>query len=221
MPAPVRYDQSLSANAKVLYSEISALVTSGGYCESTNRYFATLYKVNKNTVSEWVRQLIAGGHIKVTYIPNSIVRRIYPTLTHQPAPNGITEVKKRKKEETGTYTEEFEGFWNYYPRKIAKKSAFRCWKTQLKKGNKPFSITLAAKNYMKYCKIEGRIEEKIMHGSTFLGPDDRWEDYATTKEPVDPGALPEYHPDKVDISPEEYEEGSKMAKNLSRKFGAK
>lgn len=63
IPASVRYDKRLSANAKLLYGEITALANSTGYCYATNRYFAELYDVTNTSISLWVKQLIDAGHI--------------------------------------------------------------------------------------------------------------------------------------------------------------
>ena len=42
IPANVRYDKDLQPNAKLLYSELTALTTKRGYCFSSNLYFAKL-----------------------------------------------------------------------------------------------------------------------------------------------------------------------------------
>jgi uncharacterized phage protein (TIGR02220 family) len=63
--ADVRYDDSLSANAKLLYGELTCLCNEKGDCWATNGYFAKLYGVSKVTVSRWINQLKDKGYIKV------------------------------------------------------------------------------------------------------------------------------------------------------------
>lgn len=65
IPATVRYDKALTANAKLLYGEITALCNAKGYCWATNGYFAELYEVSKASISNWIGQLVNGGHLKV------------------------------------------------------------------------------------------------------------------------------------------------------------
>ena len=67
LPAEVRYDSNLTANAKLLYSEITALTNANGYCYATNGYFANLYGKSKVTISKWVRELAENNYISVEF----------------------------------------------------------------------------------------------------------------------------------------------------------
>jgi hypothetical protein len=64
IPANVRYDPSLPANAKLLYGEITALCSEKGFCWASNNYFAKLYNKDKGTISRWISQLIDQGYIQ-------------------------------------------------------------------------------------------------------------------------------------------------------------
>lgn len=67
MPSSVRYDDSLCPNEKILFSEISSLCNTNGYCFAKNEYFAKLYKVHKNTISKWISHLKNKGYIRIFY----------------------------------------------------------------------------------------------------------------------------------------------------------
>lgn len=57
IPADVRYDDRLPANAKLLYGEISALVGKDGFCFAGNGYFAKLYQLSERTITTLLSKL--------------------------------------------------------------------------------------------------------------------------------------------------------------------
>lgn len=80
IPAEVRYSKDLTLREKMLYGEITALTNKKGYCYATNRYFAELYDITKETVSRSISNLKKYGFIKVKQIKKNnqfIERRVY------------------------------------------------------------------------------------------------------------------------------------------------
>ena len=76
IPANVRYS-NLKPHAKLLYGEITALSSKEGYCFASNRYFAELYGVTKNTISSWISDLNKAGFVSVQIIKegNQVIQR--------------------------------------------------------------------------------------------------------------------------------------------------
>lgn len=93
IPANVRYDESLSPNAKLLYGEITALCNQEGYCWASNSYFSELYNVKKETISRWISDLVASGYINTKIVYKEGTKEIkhrYVFLNH----GGIDEIIK-------------------------------------------------------------------------------------------------------------------------------
>ena len=68
LPATVRYDKDLTANSKLLYSEITALTNEKGYCWASNNYFADLYNVTPQAISKWIKILEQKNYLSIKYI---------------------------------------------------------------------------------------------------------------------------------------------------------
>lgn len=83
-PATVRYDKSLNPYARLLYGELTALSEKEGYAWATNNYLASLYQVDRSSISHWIKQLQDKGHIRIEFIYDKThcyveERRIYIT----------------------------------------------------------------------------------------------------------------------------------------------
>ena len=67
IPAEVRYNKKISANEKVLYSEIFTLAQKNGTCFASNGFFAELYGVDKRSITRWISTLKEHNLIKISY----------------------------------------------------------------------------------------------------------------------------------------------------------
>jgi hypothetical protein len=85
--------------------------------------------------------------------------------------------EKRREEETRAFEDDFNQCWSLYPRKIARKDALKAYIAQRRKGLTAGELLTATRNYAVAMQQERRTKDVILHGSTFFGPTDRFEDY--------------------------------------------
>ncbi|NBI28320.1 hypothetical protein [Chengkuizengella marina] len=118
-----------------------------------------------------------GANQEVNQESNQDLTKTQPGLNQHP--NHKQEVKnvKNEKNNKNIYTEEFEIFYKSYPRKIAKKQAFKNWNTRLKEKVNPDDLIKAAKNYAIECERNKTEQKFIKHPSTFIGSNKGFEDY--------------------------------------------
>jgi hypothetical protein len=64
IPANVRYDKSITPNAKLLYAEITALCNMNGKCCASTSYFCKLYEVSRVSIQKWLKLLEEKNYIK-------------------------------------------------------------------------------------------------------------------------------------------------------------
>jgi hypothetical protein len=70
LPAEVRYNNNLTANEKLLYSEITALTSATGECWATNEYFSRLYNVTIRSIQRMISDLKKEQLIDIKLITN-------------------------------------------------------------------------------------------------------------------------------------------------------
>ena len=95
-----------------------------------------------------------------------------PVIQSNPNPN-----RNPNPNPASGYDDDFEVFWSNYPRKKEKKKAFKQWERLIKAGQEPESLIQAAKHYAIECRRKVTDEKYIKLPSTFLGPDQPFEDY--------------------------------------------
>lgn len=200
IPASVRYDPNICANAKLLYGEITSLCDKKGICWATNDYFSKLYGVTKKSISVWLSQLINAGYVKSKIIYKGDSREVenrllsieekvntYGRNCNDPMEEKVIYPMEEKVKENNKYTnnkneyikeiykEKFEIFWNSYPRKVNK------FKTQewFKKNNpSDETLNLILEKLDKFkCTNEWKKEngKYIPYPTTWLNQK-RWED---------------------------------------------
>jgi len=75
LPAAIRYDPEIPANAKLLYAEISSLTDARGYCWASNAYFERLYDLSERTIVRLIRALEKAGYIRILDAGGGSARR--------------------------------------------------------------------------------------------------------------------------------------------------
>jgi len=94
IPANVRYDKSITPNAKLLYAEITALCNMNKKCFASTTYFCKLYEVSRVSIQKWLKILEDRNYIKrsIKYKEGSkeIETRVI-TLVNNPNVNKLTD----------------------------------------------------------------------------------------------------------------------------------
>lgn len=88
IPATVLYDDTIPANAKLLYGQITQMTGADGCCGMTNAQLAEPNGLSEDSVSRLVKALEKAGHIELRYTPDARdghpTRSIYQVLQAPP-----------------------------------------------------------------------------------------------------------------------------------------
>jgi len=85
LPSQVRYDETLSSSAKLIYAEISALSEQKGYAWADNEYFARIYGITVRTVIRQLNELQKAGYLCIEN-SGTTRRRLWCNLNHPAFP---------------------------------------------------------------------------------------------------------------------------------------
>ena len=182
IPADVRYDKDLPANAKLLYGEIGSLANKKGYCFAANAYFAELFGISERQITRLLNSLAVKGYISISE-GGGRSRKIYichaaETMTKM-SDNIDKNVRVNPDKNVGQnntsinnkkiiYTPEFEKWYARYPNKFNKQQTFKNWKTALKSYSvRDLYTTLL--NYERHIRENNVNPEYITRSTNFLG----------------------------------------------------
>lgn len=88
VPATVLYDDTIPANAKLLYGQITQMTGADGCCGMTNAQLAEPNGLSEDSVSRLIKALEKAGHIELRYAPDARdghpTRSIYQVLQAPP-----------------------------------------------------------------------------------------------------------------------------------------
>ena len=83
LTSEVRYDKRLTAFAKLMYAEVTALANKEGYCWANNSFFAKNYETTERTVQRALSSLEEYGYIRKEITNHNTERKLYITMTKQ------------------------------------------------------------------------------------------------------------------------------------------
>ncbi len=150
IPAPVRYDKDLQANAKLLYGEITALANEKGFCWATNEYFSNLYGVSETSISKWINGLIKKNYISskmvyedgktyryLTIVYDGIKEKLNTPIEEKLKDNNTSNNNTLKEINKESFSDEDLALWfskvyEIYPRKVSKVKAKEMFERKLR-----------------------------------------------------------------------------------------
>lgn len=142
IPAFVRY-ADISANAKLMYGEITALCEKEGFCWASNGYFGKLYDANERTIRRWITELVKAGFVTVDLAANQYgERRIFLADARTKVAGQICPDRNARHNNTRIENDTrtdipptpkgepdgFKEFWEAYPNKVKKPKAMAIWR---------------------------------------------------------------------------------------------
>lgn len=95
------------------------------------------------------------------------------------------------------FVDDFDAVWAQYPRKVARKQAFKAYQARRRSGVDADELARAVEHYAEDCEAEARETRYRMHGASFFGPNERWKDYLEERPNLTPA--PALGPEPVPV----------------------
>lgn len=193
IPADVRYDKDLMDKAKLIYSEITALSNSMGYCYASNQYFADLYSITIRQVQTLLKDLSNKGYIKVDR--NSKPRKIHiatvkfsssyreenfmvdreENFTH----NNTSNNNKKNNTPSPELVSEFKAWYSKYPNPRNETQTMKNYISTRKKYSAE-QLMSALDNYLADIEKNNTDKRYIKYSTNFVGREQAFVDYLNT-----------------------------------------
>ena len=109
---------------------------------------------------------------------------VTPDVTLRNATDLDLDLDKDKGRKDAAYSAAFDTLWSCYPRKTNKKGAHKAYTARRREGVEHDELVRAVAGYSEAVKAERTDQVYVMHGATFLGPNDRWKEYVNFKAAV-------------------------------------
>lgn len=176
-------DMLMSANWEQHEWTKHGITIERGQFPSSESQLAKAWGWSRKKVRCFIKKLIDDDMLRKHSTKHYTIFEIVNFDKHQPDPN---QREKNKKSTTANkeFDAEFDAWWEAYPNKKGKADARKHWRKLRKSGVELQTLWTALDNYKR--EVQGKEKQYIMHGSTFLGPGRRWEDYLQQPEPYQP-----------------------------------
>lgn len=153
--------------------------------------YAQLHEItgisSHNTLRKGIDELLKAGLIsahrgqgKTSIIDICISATRSKSDTVEPqtrSKSDYTKERKSIKKLEEVYSSEFDIFWKTYPKHTNKRGSYRKWQECIGKNIPSEELIACAQNYK--TSVAGSLLKFVMKAETFLGPDERYKEFAT------------------------------------------
>jgi hypothetical protein len=168
--------------------------------QKNNRYLSNIYEVhvlnsdtetlpNKNSSDTETLPWCQGDTTSSDTETLGVVSDSHPNKTSINQTNITKQLNQNNmshaKNNNSDYSQDFETFWSYYPKRLgtnSKKAAWQKWQAAIKGGHAPQIIINGTIGYQKFCNAAGDTNTKFVKmAETFLNKEDfltNWEEQA-------------------------------------------